>query len=70
MGEDHVSGVANHLGRLFDADGNLHSGLYVADASTIPTSLGVNPFLTISALAERRAEALIRQLGGTARLFP
>jgi cholesterol oxidase len=70
MGEDHVSGVVNHLGQVFDAGGNLHPGLYVADASIIPTSLGVNPFLTISALAERRAEALVRQLGGTARLFP
>jgi cholesterol oxidase len=64
MGEDQTQGAVNHLGQVFDENGNLQPGLYVADAAIIPTSIGVNPFLTISALAERRAEALVRELGG------
>ena len=35
-----------------------HPGLYVADASAIPANLGVNPSLTITALAERFAAVM------------
>jgi cholesterol oxidase len=65
MGESHTQGVVNDLGQVYDENGKLHDGLYVADASIVPTSIGVNPFLTISALTERIAERLIRSLGGT-----
>ena len=34
-------------------------GLYVADASVIPTALGVNPYMTIGALAERTAYHIV-----------
>ena len=34
-------------------------GLFCMDSSAIPTSLGVNPSLTISAVCERAAERLV-----------
>jgi cholesterol oxidase len=36
-----------------------YPGLFCMDSSTIPTSLGVNPSLTISAVCERAAAALV-----------
>lgn len=38
-----------------------YEGLYCFGSSVIPTSLGVNPSLTIAAVAERSAEALVRR---------
>jgi choline dehydrogenase-like flavoprotein len=45
---------------VVDADGQVHgvAGLYVADGSAVPTALGVNPQLTIMALARRLATNL------------
>ena len=57
IGEDGSDGAVDHLGRVFQgAGGDVHTGLYVADGSLVRTALGVNPFLTISALSERIAE--------------
>ena len=36
-----------------------YEGLYCMDSSVIPTSLGVNPSLTISAVCERAAAKLV-----------
>lgn len=66
LGEDYHQGAVDEFGRVFSDDGSVHQGLYVADAAILPSSLGVNPFLTISALAERIAERKIRQLQGEA----
>jgi hypothetical protein len=40
----------------------VYPDLYVADGSIVRTALGVNPFLTISALSERIADHIISNL--------
>jgi cholesterol oxidase len=55
MGDDYLQGAVDPYGRVFSGDGSVHQGLYVTDGSVIPSALGVNPFLTISALTERFA---------------
>src|SRR5262249_31372044 len=65
MAEDADSGVVDEYGRVFDrtkkdepSGRRFYKGLYVADASIIPTALGVNPSLTISALSLRIAKKI------------
>lgn len=55
MGEDAGHGVVDHEGCVFNAAKGppVLPRLYVCDGSVIPRSIGVNPLLTISALAER-----------------
>lgn len=67
MGEDATAGAVDHKGRVFaDAAGaEVHPGLYVSDGSVVPRSLGVNPLLTISALAERCCELIAVDNGWT-----
>lgn len=60
---DGGDGFVDHAGRVRNRDGVAQLGLYVADASVIPTSLGVNPLWTISALAERIAAHAVVDLG-------
>jgi len=46
---------------VVDADCQVfgHENLYVVDASVVPYAIGVNPALTISAVAERAAERMV-----------
>lgn len=67
MGDRAEQGVCNHKGQVFAGTSgtDIHEGLYIADGSMIPCALGVNPLLTISALAERNAELLAAERGWT-----
>jgi cholesterol oxidase len=67
MANDDEHGVVNHKGQLFRGDlaSGVHPGLYVMDGSVIPCALGVNPLLTISALAERSCHYLAQDYGWT-----
>ena len=59
IANDASEGVVDEFGRVFDKSGGFYEGLYIADASMIPTALGVNPSLTISALALRVVDTII-----------
>jgi len=61
MADNASEGVVDSFGRIFrgKTGNSIYSGLYVVDGSIIPTSLGVNPSLTISALAFRAAERIV-----------
>jgi cholesterol oxidase len=65
MARTAADGVVNHKGQVY-AEGSgtvVHDGLYVMDGAVIPRSLGVNPLLTITALAERNCALLARDRG-------
>lgn len=53
IGEDPRTAVVSPRGEVFG-----HPGLYVADGSILPAAAGVNPSLTIAALAEAIAEGI------------
>ena len=65
MGDDAGGGVVNHKGQVFSgtAGNQVHEGLYVCDGSVIPLPLGVNPLLTISAMAERTCALAAKDRG-------
>jgi choline dehydrogenase-like flavoprotein len=53
MGSDPATSVANPLGELHDTP-----GVWVGDASALPTATGVNPMISTMAMAHRTAEAI------------
>ena len=72
MGAERSEGVVNHKCQVFDGrpgagagSADVHEGLYVMDGAIMPRSLGVNPLLTITALAERAMLHLARDRGLT-----
>ncbi|MFB3922934.1 MAG: GMC family oxidoreductase N-terminal domain-containing protein [Terriglobia bacterium] len=66
LGEDYLHGATDEFGRVFASDGSVHEGLFVCDGSLVPSALNVNPFMTISALAERIVERNIQARQGAA----
>jgi hypothetical protein len=52
------------VGEVFQGDGTaIHEGLIVCDGALVPAALGVNPFATITALAERSVELAAKKRG-------
>jgi cholesterol oxidase len=67
LADDASTGGCNHKGQLFSSSSGaaVHNNLYVVDGAAIPSSLGVNPFFTISAVAERCAAYIAEDHGWT-----
>jgi hypothetical protein len=61
MGKSVAEGVVDSMGRLFKGNSGVYDGLYVVDGSILPSSIGVNPSLTIAALAFRIAENVLAE---------
>ena len=58
MGRDEREGVVDDRGRVFG-----HPGLYIADGSVMPGTVGPNPSLTIAALSDLFADGILEERG-------
>lgn len=64
MADSAAAGVVDEWGRVFNAAENeVFDDLVVLDGSIVPCSLGINPALTIAALAQRAIRSLRRAWG-------
>ncbi|MED6121709.1 hypothetical protein PIB30_032709 [Stylosanthes scabra] len=57
MGNDPKRSVVNQMGETWEVE-----GLYVADTSVFPTALGVNPMVTVMAIAYCTAQSVLQVL--------
>ncbi|MEM6456776.1 MAG: FAD-dependent oxidoreductase [Acidobacteriota bacterium] len=58
LADDADGGVVDDRAQVYDGTGGVHAHLHVIDGAMVPMPIGVNPFLTISALAEHVAHRL------------
>jgi len=65
MGRTSADGVCDASGRVFGYD-----DIFIADGSIVPANLGVNPALTITALAEHVMSGIPDKPGGTPKPAP
>lgn len=65
MAEHAGEGVVNHKGQVFSgpSGADVYEDLYICDGSVMPRSLGANPLLTITAVAERACHILVKERG-------
>ncbi len=61
LGGDARRDIVDSQGRSYDVE-----GLYIADSSILPTSLGVNPCYTVYALARYIAHKMVDEINGRA----
>jgi cholesterol oxidase len=70
MGQDSDRGVVDEFGRVYRGEScaekttreaQYHKGLFVLDGSILPGPIGINPLLTISALAQRGVEHMLAE---------
>lgn len=59
MGADAADHPADPRGRVRGPGGQVVPGLYVADTSTFPTGLGVNPMITVMTMAKRVSRTIL-----------
>ena len=67
MGDNSAIGVIDQRCRVYvgTPGSDVHHGLYVCDGAAMPGPVGVNPLLTITAVAERAMELLAEDAGWT-----
>lgn len=68
LADSAATGGCNHKGQLFSGETgtSVYESLIVCDGATVPSSLGVNPLWTISAIAERAMAILMEEKGWSA----